>query len=159
MRIFYWRLFLTVPECFILKCDIVCRPSMWSWIRAYWYSCNAYGHELTGKVIVFLIQISLKADERDVYDFFSPAGKVSPDLFLELVVPWRSYTTLVLEPLLWGCYWLKGRVMVVLVVPLYVRVCFSNWCLTSYPKSRTPMWGCVERKVEHSVGCCCFLTL
>lgn len=33
-----------------------------------------------------MIQISLKADERDVYDFFSPAGKVSLDLCLELVV-------------------------------------------------------------------------
>ena len=26
------------------------------------------------------MQISLKADERDVYDFFSRAGKVRPDL-------------------------------------------------------------------------------
>lgn len=39
---------------------------------------------------MFLIQISLKADERDVYDFFSPAGKVSPDLCLELVVPLKE---------------------------------------------------------------------
>lgn len=29
---------------------------------------------------MFLMQISLKADERDVYDFFSRAGKVRPDL-------------------------------------------------------------------------------
>jgi len=29
---------------------------------------------------VFWMQISLKADERDVYDFFSRAGKVRPDL-------------------------------------------------------------------------------
>lgn len=27
-----------------------------------------------------MMQISLKADERDVYDFFSRAGKVRPDL-------------------------------------------------------------------------------